>query len=61
MKQTLSMPVTLLPGRDWSRYLEDIAKANVLINSLEELKTKGLVSDNEYHQWKAEGELFRLW
>ncbi|BCS85384.1 membrane protein [Prevotella herbatica] len=46
-------------GRDWSRYLEDIAKANVLINGLEELKTKGLVSDNEYHQWKAEGELFR--
>ena len=46
-------------GRDWSRYLEDIAKANVLINGLEELKTKGLVSDSEYHQWKAEGELFR--
>ncbi|WP_018462837.1 RagB/SusD family nutrient uptake outer membrane protein [Segatella paludivivens] len=46
-------------GRDWSRYLEDVAKANVLINGLEELKTKGLVSDNEYHQWKAEGELFR--
>ena len=46
-------------GRDWSRYLEDIAKANVLINGLDELKTKGLVSDNECHQWKAEGELFR--
>jgi SusD family. len=46
-------------GRDWSRYLEDVAKANVLINGLEELKTKGLVSDNEYHQWKAEGEVFR--
>ena len=46
-------------GRDWSRYLEDVAKANVLINGLDELKTKGLVSDNEYHQWKAEGELFR--
>lgn len=46
-------------GRDWSRYLEDIAKANVLINGLDELKTKGLVNDNEYHQWKAEGELFR--
>mgnify|MGYP003477378777 FL=1 len=46
-------------GRDWSRYLEDIAKANVLINGLDELKTKGLVSENEYHQWKAEGELFR--
>jgi hypothetical protein len=46
-------------GRDWSRYLEDIAKANVLINGLEELKTKELVSEKEYHQWKAEGELFR--
>ncbi len=46
-------------GRDWSRYLEDVAKANVLINGLDELKTKGLVSDNEYYQWKAEGELFR--
>lgn len=46
-------------SRDWSRYLEDVAKANVLINGLDELKTKGLVSDAEYKQWKAEGRIFR--
>lgn len=46
-------------SRDWTRYLEDIAKANVLINGLDDLKNKGLVSDAEYNQWKAEGKIFR--
>src|SRR3712207_9476704 len=27
-------------ARDWNRYLEDIAKANVLINGVEQLKEK---------------------
>ncbi len=45
--------------RDWSRYLEDIAKANVLINGLEPLHASGQVGDTEYRQWKAQGELMR--
>ncbi|MGI6224371.1 MAG: RagB/SusD family nutrient uptake outer membrane protein [Prevotella sp.] len=46
-------------SRDWSRYLEDIAKANVLINGVEELKEKGDITDAEYRQWRAEGQIFR--
>lgn len=46
-------------ARDWSRYLEDIAKANVLINGVEQLKDKGLISDGDYRQWRAEGQIFR--
>ena len=46
-------------SRDWDRYLEDIARANVLINGLDDLKAQGLVSDAEYRQWKAEGRIFR--
>lgn len=46
-------------SRDWSRYLEDIAKANVLINGVEQLHKKGEVSDAEYRQWRAEGQIFR--
>ena len=46
-------------SRDWSRYLADIAQANVLINGLDELKAKNLVSDAEYRQWQAEGRIFR--
>ncbi len=46
-------------SRDWSRYLADIAKANVLINGLDELKAKNLVNDAEYRQWQAEGRIFR--
>ena len=46
-------------SRDWGRYLEDIAQANVLINGLDDLKAGGLVSDAEYKQWKAEGLIFR--
>ena len=46
-------------SRDWSRYLADIAQANVLINGLDDLKARGEVSDAEYRQWKAEGRIFR--
>lgn len=45
--------------RDWDRYLEDIAKSNVLINGLDDLKAQGKVSDAECRQWQAEGRLFR--
>ena len=46
-------------ARDWSRYLEDIAKANVLINGVEQLKERGLVGDADYRRWRAEGQIFR--
>ena len=46
-------------SRDWTRYLADVAQANVLINGLDELKAKNLVSDAEYRQWQAEGRIFR--
>ena len=46
-------------SRDWTRYLADIAQANVLINGLDDLKTQGQVTDAEYRQWKAEGRIFR--
>lgn len=46
-------------SRDWTRYLADIASANVLINGLDDLKAKGEVSDAEYKEWKAEGCIFR--
>ncbi len=46
-------------ARDWNRYLEDIAKANVLINGVEQLKEKGQINDADYRQWRAEGQLFR--
>ena len=46
-------------SRDWNRYLEDIAKANVLINGAEQLLKKGAINDAEYRLYKAQGELFR--
>lgn len=46
-------------SRDWNRYLEDIAQANVLINGVEQLKESGQISDTEYHSYKAQGEIFR--
>lgn len=46
-------------SRDWTRYLEDIAQANVLINGVEQLHTGGQLSDAEYHSYKAQGEIFR--
>lgn len=45
--------------RDWDRYLEDIAKANVLINGLDELRKQNKVNETEYREWQAEGTLFR--
>lgn len=45
--------------RDWDRYLEDIAQSNVLINGLDYLLKKNLVSQDEYNQWQAEGKIFR--
>lgn len=46
-------------ARDWSRYLEDIAKANVLIVSCDSLVKKGLITEAECNQWKGEGKIFR--
>ena len=46
-------------SRDWDRYLDDIAQANVLINGLNPLLSKGLVTQAEYNQWTAEGKIFR--
>ena len=46
-------------SRDWNRYLEDVATANVLINGVEQLLKKGAVNDAEYRSYKAQGELFR--
>lgn len=46
-------------SRDWNRYLEDIAKANVLINGVDDLLAKGQLQDAEARQLKAQGELFR--
>lgn len=46
-------------SRDWTRYLADVAQANVLINGLDELRAKNLVSDAECRQWQAEGKIFR--
>lgn len=45
--------------RDWDRYLEDIAKANVLVNGVEQLHERGLVADADYKHWTAEGRFFR--
>ena len=45
--------------RDWNRYLEDIAKSNVLINGIEQLKEKGDITDTEYKQMRAQGQIFR--
>ncbi len=46
-------------SRDWSRYLEDIAKVNVLINGIEPLYKNGQLSDTEYRTMKGQGEIFR--
>ena len=46
-------------ARDWSRYLEDIAKANVLIVGAEQLYENGGLTESEYHSYKAQGEIFR--
>lgn len=46
-------------GRDWNRYLEDVAKANVLVNGVEQLLKKGTITDAEYKLYRAQGQLFR--
>lgn len=46
-------------SRDWTRYLEDIAKANVLIIGSEQLYKDGKLSESEYRSYKAQGEIFR--
>jgi hypothetical protein len=46
-------------ARDWTRYLEDIAQSNVLINGVDQLLKEGKVTQTEHDQWKAEGEIFR--
>ena len=52
-------PSNSVLSRDWNRYLEDIAKSNVLIVSCDSLLKHGLISDAENKQWKAEGKIFR--
>lgn len=52
-------PSNSVLSRDWTRFLEDIAQANVLINGLDDLKSQGQISDGDYRQWKAEGMIFR--
>ncbi len=45
-------------ARDWDRYLEDIAKANVVITNIDEVPDPSF-SDAERQQWKAEAKIFR--
>ena len=45
-------------ARDWDRYLEDIAKANVVISNID-LVPDPAFSDSERKQWKAEALIFR--
>ena len=52
-------PTDGLLSRDWSAYLEDIARSNVLINGVEQLHSAGQLSDADYHAYKAQGEIFR--
>lgn len=44
--------------RDWTRYLEDIAKTNVLINGIDQL-LKEKPNDAELIEWQAEGCILR--
>ena len=45
-------------ARDWDRYLEDIAKANVVISNID-LVPDPSFADSERKQWKAEALIFR--
>jgi len=45
-------------ARDWDRYLEDIAKANVVISNID-LVPDPTFSQTERAQWKAEAKIFR--
>lgn len=44
--------------RDWNRYMEDIARANVLICNIDEVKDNTLTS-GEREEYKAEAKIFR--
>ncbi len=46
-------------SRDWTRFLEDIAQSNVLINGLDQLLEQGKVNQAEYNSMKAQGCIFR--
>ncbi len=46
-------------SRDWTNYLADIAKANVLINGVEQLKNSGKLTESECNTLRAQGEIFR--
>lgn len=45
-------------ARDWDRYLEDIAKANVVISNIDKVPDPAF-STEEREQWKAEAKIFR--
>jgi len=45
-------------ARDWDRYLEDIAKANVVISNIDLVPDKAF-AQSERDQWKAEALIFR--
>ena len=45
-------------ARDWDRYLEDIAKANVVITNIDSVPDPAF-SQAEREQWKAEAKIFR--
>lgn len=45
-------------ARDWDRYLEDIAKANVVISNID-LVPDPAFAESERRQWKAEAKIFR--
>lgn len=45
-------------ARDWNCYLEDIAKANVVINNIDQVPDPTF-SEAERQQWKAEAKIFR--
>jgi hypothetical protein len=44
--------------RDWTRYLEDVAKVNKFINNIDSVPDATL-TQNERNQWKAEAKIFR--
>ena len=45
-------------ARDWDRYLEDIAKANVVITNIDSVPDPAF-AESERRQWKAEALIFR--
>ena len=45
-------------ARDWDRYLEDIAQANVVITNIDKVEDPSFTQE-ERNQWKAEAKIFR--